>query len=417
MTAPDRHQRGPDRAPAARPAGGSDPVADAIQAAVEGAGIGPSAHRPSRDGLPPVHPDATFLPGAGRLTAAEAAEITVAVAVAAGLRQAALPPLPAARRESLRGELGCIEAAIGGELAGPRLSSAAWRGIGIAGVLAALGAGLAGLAMRPEPALDSRAPGRPAAPTAIQRGGWPSLAGVTTVVAPLDRGPAAHGLIVGRAAGPPAGARAQGAGATRGPVAPGLAAVSTGAASSSGPSTAGATSTALPYPATAEAASPGGGDHDDRRRQQPAPTATATAATVAIPSPTAASAATPTAAVGGGPDTPTPTEPPAAASGIAGGVVDARGTPLEAALVKAESVDGAGRVVWTRSAADGSYRIDVPPGAYRVSAELDGHATRWYAGRTRPEDADPVVVADGRLTPGIDFELPASGLPGQGALP
>lgn len=376
--------------------GAADPIADAVQAVLEalerhdGTAAGPAAD-----------PLATR-----SASAAERAEIAAAVATARHLRHADLPAFPADRRQSLRDDLVRLEAAAGAAVASRALKRRLARGVGMAGALALALAGLSG-------ALDTAGdaprhawpwdnptesegvgarigPAAPAGPpksaTAIPRSALPALRSV----GPTHAGTGIE--AVARVAPPridPSPART--------PVAPRPLAVVVDAAAASATPSAAPTSALLSTPV----------GHRDGRTASPRPTSTsrpvagtetptvAPTATEAAARPSIAPTAGVTATV--------------ATSGIVGRVTDMRGSGLEAALVKAESVDGAGRTVWVRSAADGSYRLDVPQGAYRVSAELDRFVTRWYADRARAEDADPVAVAADRLSEAIDFRLPEQG--------
>jgi hypothetical protein len=63
-----------------------------------------------------------------------------------------------------------------------------------------------------------------------------------------------------------------------------------------------------------------------------------------------------------------PSEPGTPGSGIAGRVVVSSPRKSVETLVAIESADGE-RLVRVRSDADGSFRVDLPPGDYRLSAQ------------------------------------------------
>jgi Carboxypeptidase regulatory-like domain len=102
----------------------------------------------------------------------------------------------------------------------------------------------------------------------------------------------------------------------------------------------------------------------------------------------------------------------AAPGQISGSVTDAS-THAGLQKVTVTVYDSAGLAVATAtSAADGTYALsDVPPGAYEVGFSGAGYVAQFYNGKSSLAVADPVSVAAGATTAGIDAALTAS--PGQ----
>jgi 5-hydroxyisourate hydrolase-like protein (transthyretin family) len=98
---------------------------------------------------------------------------------------------------------------------------------------------------------------------------------------------------------------------------------------------------------------------------------------------------------------------PRARPGVRGTVTSTSGAPLEDARVTAQVLrDEAWDVVEeTSTARDGSYRLDLPAGTYRIGFEADQHRTTYGPGSTTVADSTPVtvgtsaVVRDARLVP------------------
>lgn len=105
-------------------------------------------------------------------------------------------------------------------------------------------------------------------------------------------------------------------------------------------------------------------------------------------------------------------------SGFAGAVVDAdTGQPLPGIRIDVWSTADGDFELSTVTSAAGTYRADLPGGAYAVATDNPGS---WlnevfdgiecpggsaYNGDCDPMTGDPVVVVDGQLTAGVDFDL------------
>ena len=47
---------------------------------------------------------------------------------------------------------------------------------------------------------------------------------------------------------------------------------------------------------------------------------------------------------------------------------------------------------------DGSFRMNTPPGSYKVSSSRPPSVTQWARGKSSAETADPIVVIAGQTT-------------------
>ena len=110
---------------------------------------------------------------------------------------------------------------------------------------------------------------------------------------------------------------------------------------------------------------------------------------------------------------------PVARSSIEGSVYDADGDPIHDAFVLAELLAGdqPDAVTYTSAYAftdhAGRYVIEgIPGGRYRISAAVQmgwHYVQRWYPNAERPEDAEPVELAEAMTLDGIDLTLPENG--------
>jgi hypothetical protein len=98
-----------------------------------------------------------------------------------------------------------------------------------------------------------------------------------------------------------------------------------------------------------------------------------------------------------------------AAGAISGTVTDAAtGDPISPAFAYISQQNGSG---WTQvdvgtTGTDGSYVVHwLQPGTYRVHFVAFGYGDRYFDGRSTWSESDPVVVADGQTTQGIDARM------------
>jgi hypothetical protein len=97
---------------------------------------------------------------------------------------------------------------------------------------------------------------------------------------------------------------------------------------------------------------------------------------------------------------------------ITGTVYESDGeTPITTtAGVTAEDINTGDYVNGTDLGSDGTYRLRLPPGTYRLYAWAYGYAQDFYDGLGPiGENATPVIVTSGAQTPGIDFRLDFAG--------
>jgi protocatechuate 3,4-dioxygenase beta subunit len=98
--------------------------------------------------------------------------------------------------------------------------------------------------------------------------------------------------------------------------------------------------------------------------------------------------------------------------GISGQVRDEAGNPLQGVFVEASLIEGCCSNGGATTGPDGAYTIDgIAPGSYRVLAFISptSPAGVFYNNTTDLASATPVAVADGAITPSIDFTLPTGG--------
>lgn len=282
----------------------------------------------------------------------------------------------------------------------PAAASRGGAGIGLPLGVALICAGLlaAGLLARRTATLappDVRAPAPPAAATVVHRTGvgdglraGGAGAGATSVPTAVgraaqpdgaDRPPSRTVPVVAAAIAPPPGSRI-------------VAEVAEVADDAPAPQ-ATRRPTATPGPVLPSTATPVALPPDDDRGRPRSPIG----ATVP-PQPTAQPTTPPIAA-------PTATATTALWTGIAGRV-RLGGAPAALAAVRAVAADGDdGRFVVGAAGADGAYLLQLPPGRWWVVAAPDGAPAQWWPGAADAAGAQAVVVVDGALTSGIDFDI------------
>lgn len=125
--------------------------------------------------------------------------------------------------------------------------------------------------------------------------------------------------------------------------------------------------------------------------------------------------ATPVAVVEGG-DTPNIDFSLDVVGTISGTVTDARGNPIEGAMLDAHPYDDGhlfmSRETWggAETGPDGSYTMPVAASIrYRVEVLADYYIREYYDGVRELENAAPVSVAEGEDTPNINFSLDVGG--------
>ncbi|MBM3190853.1 MAG: hypothetical protein FJZ90_19305, partial [Chloroflexi bacterium] len=89
------------------------------------------------------------------------------------------------------------------------------------------------------------------------------------------------------------------------------------------------------------------------------------------------------------------------------------GVPLEGMILRVYQADTGRLVQYTRTGQDGTYLASgIPAGAYLVHADpqQQGYLPEWYDDAATRADADPVAVASGQTTDGVDFALSRGGV-------
>lgn len=99
------------------------------------------------------------------------------------------------------------------------------------------------------------------------------------------------------------------------------------------------------------------------------------------------------------------------AGALSGTVRSTSGAPLFNMTVQAWAAGALAPVVFISSEADGSYRLSLPAGSYRVLAfdPAGFYATDFYAHASSFESSTSVAVGDGQSVTGVDFALATAG--------